>query len=246
MSETVDFPVYAVELRFQGAAAKMAFDHLTAAVDRRRELGEKLRAIRKAGGPVPLEAEQNDYRAMAMEMLNLVPRILEAVQSFLVAAGVISMLLWPDPRPRGNVSAEVLVLRERRGEYFRKRLNVGDDSALRKLRVKRTDARGGLVHYDEMLEEFSGLTSSDDLVTFEVGSLARLPGAWAPAATVRWLDDETLTLNVNGRETQLRPLLDEIGRVVGQIQVSGKEGLVAGTSPTDLTSLAVGIGVERK
>ena len=48
------YSAHAIEFRFQGTASTVAYTHLEEAVKRRRELGQKLRAIREADGPLPL------------------------------------------------------------------------------------------------------------------------------------------------------------------------------------------------
>jgi len=60
---------------------------------------------------------------------------------------------------------------------------------------------------------------------------------------MRWLDETTLTLHVNQRETGLRPIFEEIGRIAGRIQITGREELVRGTRPPGDTGLPFGVRV---
>ena len=111
-------------------------------------------------------------------MVNLIPKILDGLQSFLVSAGIISYLLWPDPRGRHGTTEAALAARRERGESFRRILEVSDESPLHQLRSRATDPRGGLVHYDEMLEDFIGAETDGELVTFQIGALRRETRGW--------------------------------------------------------------------
>jgi hypothetical protein len=227
-----------IEIRLQGAAAKRAFVRLEELVAERRALGVELRRIREAGGPLPLAAELEDYGEKAKRMANLIPWIIEALQSFLVAAGIVTSILFPDERARPGVTEERVRARANRGAEMRRILSVGADSPLAALRFRATDARGGLVHVDEMFEELLGV--GDDLVSFQVGAFGR----GAPVTrrdSVRQLDEDTLVLRVDSRETPLRGLLDELRRVASQIRVDGKETLVQGGHYPGYEGLAVGV-----
>jgi hypothetical protein len=229
---------FMIEIRFQGSAAKRAFVRLEELLAERRALGIELRRIREAGGPLPLQAELADYGEKAKRMANMIPWILESLQSYLVAAGILASILFPDERTRPGVTPDRIRVRVTRGAELRRILSAGAESPLAALQVRATDARGGLVHYDEMIEDFLGV--GDELVTIQIGSFS----TGAPLVrtdTVRRLDEDTLVLNVNGRETPLRALLDEIRRIASQIQVNGTETLVQGGHYPGYEGLAVGI-----
>ncbi|MCI4357716.1 MAG: hypothetical protein L3J95_05065 [Thermoplasmata archaeon] len=244
MPTDVNLP-YALEIRLQGAAAKVAFDRLEAELAARSRLGEEVRRIRDQGGPPPLQAEQEEYASLLRQMANKVPRILEALQSFLAAAGIISMTLWPDTRSRPGLSSEDLAARKSRGEQLRQLLELSDESPIHLLRRKATDPRGGLLHVDEMLDEVTMGSAPDTVVTFQVGRLSDRSG-WAPESTVRWLDEQTLIVHVNERETGLRPILDEITRIARHIQVTGKEALLWGNRPREDGGLPFGVTLDLK
>lgn len=229
---------FLIEIRFQGAAAKRAFDRMEELVGSRRALGIELRGIREAGGPLPLEAEMADYREKAKQMVNILPWILESLQSFLVAAGIITALLFPDERTRPGVSEARIAERKGRGAEICRILSVDKDSPLAKLRVRATDARGGLVHVDEMFEEVLGV--GDELVTIQVGDFGKGAPIERPDSARR-LDENSLVLRIRERETDLRALLAEIKRVASQIRVDGKETLVRGGHYPGYEGLSVGV-----
>ena len=241
--EVPRYAAYVMELRLQASTGKVAFDHLTEAVARRRTVGERLREIREAN-LMQLTAERAENEDLAREMVNLIPKILDGLQSFLVSAGITPTPFRRTPRACTESQAALAARRER-GEYFRRFLEVSDESPLHQLRSRATDRRGGRVHHDEMLEDFIGAETDGELVTFQIGALRRETRGWRAGKTVRWFDDESLTVHVNGREMPLNALLEEIRGIAGRVTITGRQGLVLGTSAPGDTGLALGIRVDR-
>ena len=240
--EVPRYAAYVMELRLQASTGKVAFDHLTEAVARRRTVGERLREIREAN-LMQLTAERAEYRGPRAgdgQPHSEDPRRAPVVPGF-----GRDHLLPPlaGPRGRHGTTEAALAARRERGEYFRRILEVSDESPLHQLRSRATDPRGGLVHYDEMLEDFIGAETDGELVTFQIGALRRETRGWRAGETVRWFDDESLTVHVNGREMPLNALLEEIRRIAGRVTITGREGLVLGTSAPGDTGLALGIRV---
>jgi hypothetical protein len=123
-------------------------------------------------------------------------RIWYSVQSFLVATGNVSKLLWPE-KPR---SAS-------RGEILRQSLSVDTDSPL----APRT-FRNHFEHFDERLERWAASWERQNFVDSNV-----LPeDAITDLATsdyLRDLDPVTKKLTFRGDEYLLRPMIDAVSKL---------------------------------
>ena len=212
---------YSFELRLQFSAASSAFKSLEARIAERKRIAAKIQLIHRNGGPSPLAMERDEFRGLVDSMVNLVGPILGDVQSFLAAVGVVSSILWPADRPFGKESSDSVQKRVAIGAEIRKLVGVSDDSILNASTGKGRDIRGGLLHFDEMMNAFRSTHPEGDFVSFDIGS-AKNGTAVRRGEAVRWLDEDTLDLWVNGRDGNLRELLEELQRTVGRIQLTAK------------------------
>lgn len=226
--ETVppDVRPYMLELRFQASAAAHLFQSLEEKVKERKRLAEVIQRINRDGGPPPLEMERLEYQRHLKSMANLVGPILGDVQGFFAALGVIASILWPSERKFRDESDEAVNARVRRGAEIRRILGVREDSKLKTRTGRDEDVRGGLLHFDEMIDEFAQVQESDNFVPLDIGS-SKLGTALARSKAVRWLDEDSLDLWVNGRQGNLRQLREELQRTVGKIQLSASLDFVS-------------------
>jgi hypothetical protein len=208
---------YLMELKFQGSAAASAFRSLESKLADRRALGAEFRRASREEYVPPLEQEQQAFAQRYIAPLgNTTGPILGEVQSFLAATGVIASILWPSQRPFHGEPAAAVAARVHRGGELRQLLDVRDDSILRARTGGREDARGGFLHFDEMIDEFTQERRDGTFVSFDIGSEAEGTAMRRPNA-IRWLDEDTLHLWVNGREANLREIKNELERVLGRI-----------------------------
>lgn len=240
-----DYAPFAMELRIQGAAAEMAFKSLEAHLDRRRELARSLAEIFQRGGPPPLKLEQEAFQRDWQEYANLIGPILGDLQSFFSAVGVVASILWPSTQPRRGVSKERMAARIARGEWLREKLQVPATSSLRMRTGDGSDARGGLLHFDEMVEEFERPAGTQALVTFDVGS-SEVGSDTERGKAIRWLDEDKLVLWVNKRSRNLREVLTDLRAVVGRVNINAqfrpiwKPGATTPDTPPMGVTFAVG------
>jgi hypothetical protein len=220
---TDDIPLSAIatpfigEIRVQCSAAAYAFKSLEARIEERRNLGREISEAIRAGGPPPLELEQKEHEAKVLRFLNTFAPILADIQGFLAATGVVASILFPSLQPRKGVSTAQLAERKKRGKELCAALGVDESSVLRVRTGGTEDARGGLFHFDEMIEEFVTQNHPKSLVTFDIGS-AMGGTPMRRKAAIRWLDENSLDLWVNGRHAKLREIRKEIQRVGSHIR----------------------------
>ena len=210
--------VYMLELRVQASAAAYLFQDLEVKITERKRLAEGIQRINRGGGPPPLEMERSSYERDVKTMTNLVGPILGDVQGFFSALGVIASILWPSQRSLRRETSEVVDLRLGRGAKIRRILGVHEDSILKTRTGGDEDVRGGLLHFDEMIDEFAQAHGNDTTVPLEIGSSA-LGTAVTRSTAVRWLDEDSLDLWVNGRKGNLRKLQEELQQTVGRIHL---------------------------
>lgn len=221
---------YLMELKFQGSAAATAFRSLESKLAERRSLAAEFRRASHEEYVPPLEQEQQAFLQHYLVPLgNTVGPILAEVQSFLAATGVVASIFRPSRRTGRGVTAESLEMRLQRGAELCQRLNVSDNSILRMRTGGEEDARGGFLHFDEMIDEFMQTRAVESFVAFDIGSEAEGTAAGRDNA-VRWLDENTLELWVNGRRANLRELKGELERVLGRITANAVVSFVQDNS----------------
>lgn len=142
-----------------------------------------------------------------------------SVQAMLVAAGVISRLLWPTGQ---GVRA--------RGAALRRMLTVSEDSPLAS-----RDLRDSLEHFDERLDawaaEFVAASPPPSVIgDSNIGPLNAIEGV-DPRHLLRQLDRATWTLYFRGARHDLLPVADELLRltVVTADVLKGRPGQMAPT-----------------
>lgn len=208
---------YLMELKFQGSAAVSAVRSLESKLAERRSLAAEFRRASRDEYVPPLEQEQQAFaQRYVVPLANTAGPILAEVQSFLAATGVIASIFWPSQRRGRGVSAASFEARLRRGSELRQLLGVLENSILGARTGGEEDARGGFLHFDEMIDEFMRSSSEGTFVSFDIGSEAEGTAARRQNA-VRWLDENSLELWVNARRANLRELKAELERVLGRI-----------------------------
>lgn len=219
---------YSMELRFQLLVAKAAFESLESHIKTRQELGREFNRANRENPPPPLELEQKEFYARYLTPItNLTGPILGDIQGFLAAGGVIASILWPSAHRFHNESKGAVTSRLARGAEIRELLGVTEGSILNSRTGGDDDVRGGFLHFDEMIDEFKRIHPGEDFVSFDIGSGSSGTSVRRSSA-VRWLDEDTLELYVNGRHGNLRDLWNEIYRVLGRIQISSTVQLFVG------------------
>lgn len=227
---------YLMELKFQLLAAKTALDGLETNIEKRKNLAREFNRATHEDGVPALEVERRQFFERHLKPIaNLTGPILGDVQGLLSAAGVIASILWPSARKFRDESDETVDARIRQGAEIRSLLSVNDESILNSRTGGGTDVRGGFLHFDEMIDHFLRNHPGEDFIGFDLGSDAAGTTVRRSEA-VRWLDEDTLELYVNGRSANLREIWDEISRVVGRLEtwsvVQLRRGPRRGDSPT--------------
>jgi hypothetical protein len=129
---------------------------------------------------------------ISLQAVNM-DRIWYSIQSFLIAAGNISKLLWP-PKPQiSNRAAEL-----------KQSLCVDDSSPLE----PRT-FRNHFEHFDERLEEWATSSQRRNLVDSNVGPTGMISGI-DPDDYLRNFDPTKKTVTFRGDKYQLQPMIDAI------------------------------------
>jgi hypothetical protein len=239
---------YSIELKFQGSAAASAFKSLERRVAERRELAREVAAQIRDGVP-PLQLEQEAFEAKVRAIANAVGPILGDIQSFLAAVGVIESILWPsEARQRRESDGEVQA-RVERGRAIRDLLGVENTSPLQTTNRGEDDARGGLLHFDEMIDGFIREGGAGKYVSLEIGSAAERT-AVLRAGAIRWLDEDTLELWVYGRHRNLREVETALRATIGKIEMRGNVQWARAEGPPSATprapSIAFGADIERR
>jgi hypothetical protein len=125
-------------------------------------------------------------------------RIWMSVQTFLVAVGNISKLLWP-PQPR---IAD-------RGPDLRASLGIKESSCL-----KTRSFRNHFEHFDERLEEFFLSLGSEQFCYIDSnvspGGISSLAGNVEDSKVLRHLDSKSWRLQFRGESYELKPLYEEM------------------------------------
>jgi len=224
---------YSMELRFQLSAAKSALDSLEAFLARRKDLGKEFNRAQREDYVPPPEAERRAFLVRhLLPIANLSGPILGEIQGFLAAVGVVTSVLWPTAKKSRGESDRSLETRLARGAEIRRLLEVDEHSPLRSRTGREDDVRGGFLHFDEMIDEFHRVHPGEVFVSFDIGSAASGTASNRELA-VRWLDEDTLELWVNGRSANLREIWKELVRVLGRIQIIPSVSLKMGPRRTD-------------
>lgn len=212
---------FGMELKAQALAAVAELNamemEMAEGAGPRREMVEELEALHMTGVRDP---PPHLGRAMKHET-GRVLRILTRLQSALAAAGVVSMILWPSERG----SSQDVKRRRQRGQELRRMLGIGDDSPLRVQHHRSNDARGGLLHVDEMLEDYLDRHPGREVRPLSIGVLESAEG-WNPDGAVRTLDEETLILRVNGRTCDLKVLKQALWELASKVTVNARVSVV--------------------
>ncbi len=122
-----------------------------------------------------------------------IDRIWYSIQSFLVAAGNVSKLLWP---PSTQISD--------RENQLKQTLGVDDNSTL----VPRT-FRNHFEHFDERLEQWAMSSQRRNFVDSKVGPTGMISDI-EPEDYLRNFDTTKSAVTFRGDEYQLQPMIDAI------------------------------------
>jgi hypothetical protein len=220
---------YAFELRFQASAARQAFNDLESDLNRRKELAERVRRGLEEG-PHPLLLEREAQVATALEFGNVIGPILGDVQAFLSALGIVEAILWPSAAKSRGESVENVTRRVERGRSLRALFGVPEDSPLQTRNRGTDDARGGLLHYDEMLDDWIRAHPGEEYTPIAVGSVTQGTAERRETA-LRWLDEDSHELRVGDRARNLKSALDALAAAVGHIQISANLTGLRGPGP---------------
>jgi hypothetical protein len=231
---------YLAEIRIQLSAANAAFVSLEARIAKRKEVARRISRILAAGGPPPLTLEREEFEGLVRELANQPPRILSDVQGFLAAIGVIAKLLWPSPVRRGGASEEKVAKRLARGESLRRLLEVDPESVLKIRGGNEEDVRGGMLHFDEMLDDALDSGGSGPIETFYVGSSKEgtMP---EPKKAIRRFDEDSLELWVGDRRGELRAYLEAARRVGTRIQSKAKLSYIVNDGASRERPIGIGM-----
>jgi hypothetical protein len=216
---------YAFELRFQLSAAETAFKSLERRIQERRRIALEIQEVRRTGGPPPLQMERQAFNDLFWKMANMAGPILGDIQAFLAASGVVTSVLWPRPTPFGKESAQIVADRVARGKEICQFVGVVDDSILNTRTGGPDDVRGGFLHFDEMLEQFRRDHPTMKFVAFDIGSRAEGTSI-RRADAVRWFDEDTFDLWVNGRSGNLRAIREELVRIGRRVTIKAELTMV--------------------
>lgn len=237
---------YSIELRFQAAAATTAYKSLERRVAERKELTREVATILRAGIP-PLKLEREAFEAKVKAIGNAVAPILGDVQSYLAAVGVIESILWPSEARQGSESEGDVQARVDRGQAIRDLLDAPVSSPLQTTNRGEDDARGGLLHFDEMIDAYVRAETPKKYVSLEIGSAAERTAVLREGA-IRWLDEDTLELWVAGRHRNLREVQEALRATIGKIEVTGLLSWTQGEGPPrespPAPSIAFGVDIE--
>jgi hypothetical protein len=246
---TQDFPPdlapYGAEIRLQAVAAKAAFDSLERRITARKDLARQISTILRSGVPIPhpLKAEREQFERLNKDLANSIAPILGDIQAFLAAVGLIAGILWPSKMNRKGEDAEIAASRLARGERLRGVLGVSGDSKLRVRGGGEGDVRGGMLHFDEMIDAELRKGSQGEVATFWVGSSLEGTDAARPPA-IRWLDEDSLVLWVAGRHGSLREYMEAVRDVGPRIQSKAVLSFVRGEGPPRENAIPLGMGLK--
>ncbi len=142
---------------------------------------------------------QCKFALLAVEDLNQAfkvhdsDRIWYSIQSFLVAAGNVSKLLWP-PKQGSR----------KRGEILRNSLGVAANSPLEPRIL-----RNHFEHFDERLESWATISGRVNFADSNVGPLSGITGL-DPSDYLRNFDPVTMTITFHGDEYDVEPVVEAI------------------------------------
>ena len=212
------------EIRAQAFLAHKAFQELE------RDLRES-RSVRRSVTEAVDAASMSGPGAATGTLLdslqaegNRVVRQLGLVQTVLTSAGVVSSIFWPSMSRAGGATVADLERRQARGKSLRDLFEVTEASPLASREVRERDARGGLLHFDELLDQFAAAHPGQKVRAWDVGVLEAADD-WDPAVALRSLDEETMVIRVQGRPPRscdLRALDIELVRIGGRIQIKAE------------------------
>ena len=138
-------------------------------------------------------------------------RIWMSVQTFLVAVGNISKLLWP-PRPR----------MANRGTDLRASLDIEESSCL-----KTRSFRNHFEHFDERLEEFFLSLDPEQFCYIDSnispGGISSFAGNIEDSKVLRHLDSKSWRLLFRGESYELKPLYEEIVELSRKAEAVARE-----------------------
>ncbi len=220
---------YSIELKFQGSAAVSAFKSLERRVAERRERAHEVAALLREGVP-PLQLEREAFEAKVKAVGNAVGPILGDIQAFLAAVGVIESILWPSEAHQRRESESEVQARVDRGRAIRELLGVSNSSPLQTTTRGEDDARGGLLHFDEMIDTFVRESGATKYVSLEIGSATSRTAVLRDGA-IRWLDEDTLELWVAGRHRNLREVEQALRSTIGRMETRGTIGWTRALGP---------------
>lgn len=116
-----------------------------------------------------------------------------AIQSFLVAVGNISKVLWPS-NPKY----------QKKGEELRKSLSIKDDSPIRP-----RNFRNHFEHFDERLENWATSSKRRNFVDSNIGPSNMITGI-DPEDFLRNFDPTSWTLTFRGDKYEFKPIIEAI------------------------------------
>jgi hypothetical protein len=212
---------YANEIAYQRQIAQWAFRAVKEATEAHALAVRRIHEL-VAGQPDPLpEAVTAATRPITLEMVKAGVRGLMALQTMLTSAGIVSWIFWPNPRKFGTETEEHRQTRADRGEVLRAMFEVPEDSPLHVIPKGAEDVRGGLLHVDEIFDDYVARFPGKSIDSFAIGTVEPSSG-WDPSRIVRVLDDATWVARIGDRQINLTKLDAELTRVASRIRADVK------------------------
>ena len=212
---------YANEIVYQRQIAQWAFRAMQEAMAAHSVAIRRVHEL-VAGRPGPLpDAVTASTRPVMLDAIKASVRGLMALQSMLTSAGIVSWILWPNPKKYGSEPEDRRRRRVARGDVLRAMLDVPDDSPLHVIPKGADDVRGGLLHVDEILDDYVARFPDQGVDSFAFGTLDPALG-WDPAKVVRVLDDSRWVARIGDRQIELTHIDSELSRVANRLRADLK------------------------
>jgi len=164
------------------------------------------------------------------------------IQSHLAAIGIVADNLGPSPHYREGIAKATMDERISRGERIRLALSVSESSSPRIRTGGSEDAQGGLLHSGPLMEEHCRARPGRTLVTFDIGSGATGTDVERSRA-MRWFDEDSFELWVNGRSNDLRVLFADLRQVSSCIRLQGRAGFTKSFAPRRQGPIPIGVAM---
>jgi len=145
-----------------------------------------------------------DIQKSLMSNFNDKDRLWYSLQTFLIAVGNISKILWPPNKKYTN-----------RGQDLLQKIGIDDNSF-----IKTRDFRNYFEHFDERLEDWARQSKSRNFVDSNIGSITNAITGIDPKDFIRNFDPNTFELTFRGDLYQLNPVINEIKEIMKAMAMS--------------------------